>query len=259
MTASLPLKLRLSWRTLSHIFPSSHYALVSLLFVFGLEVIYGFHHWILLLVSILFAAVAIGIIIIRSEEGPHFHPTQIILPILAVAGLLGYSLFLTANIWLHLFFILAGFFLFFLLKHGARSAYPTWNWILSHVVLFLNLAVIFGWRYHLYIPILAVLTAGLFIIFFISLQSLQRLSPSLLDASLLSLAISFVLTQVTWLLLFLPLHFIVQAGIIVVLYYTIFHIVSNLYEHGWQRRSIIEYMAIGGGGLLLVLFTAQWF
>jgi hypothetical protein len=246
-------------RSVLSLFPSSHYALVALLFFFGLELIYGFHRAIPVFVIGLFAVIVLGVVIVRAEEGQGFHPTQYILPIFAVAGLLGYSLFLTTNLWLHAFFVIAAVFLFLLLKHGARQAYPTWNWVLSHIVLFLTLAVIFGWRYHLYTPVLAVLALSLLSIFFISLQSLQRVAPLFLDAVLLALAISFVLTQITWLLLFLPLHFIVQAGIILILYYILFHLISQAYEKGFKRRDVVEYLLVGACALFLILITAQWF
>ncbi len=249
----------MNWRTALRSFPSSHYILIALLFIFGMELIYAWHRWILLLIAILFAVVIIGVIIIRTEEGEEFHPTQVILPTFAVTGLMGYSLFLSATIWLHLFFVASGFFLFWLLKHGARQAYPTWNWTLSHIVLFLNLAVIFGWRYHLYIPILVVLMLGLITLFFVSLQSLQRVVPTFLDAVLLALALSFILTQVAWLLLFLPLHFIVQAGVILILYYILFHILSYAYDRGLRQRDMVEYITVGAIALFLILLTAQWF
>ncbi len=243
---------------ISHILPSSHYALVGLLFFAGLELLYGFHHWILPIISGLFIILLVSIILVRYEEGHVFHPTQIILPLFAVIGLIGYGLFLPAAIWLHIYFIGAGFFLFYLLKHGAKQAYPTWNWAFSHLVLFLNLICIFGWRFYLYVPIVDVIVLSLIATFFISLQSLQRLTPRFSESLLLALAIAFVLTQFCWLLLFLPSHFFVQAGIIGILYYIIFHIVQNWYEHGWQRRDIVEYVIVGSIALFIILVTAQW-
>src|SRR5690349_24376956 len=122
------------------------------------------------------------------------------------------------------------------MKFGAKQAYPTWNWVISHIVLFVSVATVLGWRFNLYSSI-TVTVAIVFAIFcLISLQSLQRLTTSIWEATLLALAVAFVLTEATWTLQFLPLHFLVQAGFLVIIYYVLFHLATVSYERPLRRQ-----------------------
>lgn len=243
---------------LFELFPFSHYVLLSLLFFAGLELISVFHAWVWLVSGILLVLVGFGIVLIRIEERGYFHPTQIILPVLAAVGLTGFSFFLSSGPWLHLYFAASALMLFFLMKHGARQAYPTWNWVISVIVLALGLAIIFGWRFFLYIPVLLVLVPVMAVVWLVGIQSLQRVAPSLREAILLAGTIGFALTEVGWVLLFLPLHYLIQAGLLVALYYVFFHLVSISYERKLTRHDIMEYVTIGLVAFILVLTTARW-
>jgi hypothetical protein len=246
------------WRTLRRVFPSSHYVLLSLFFFVGLELIFAFHRLIITLPVILLFLVGIGIILIRTEERGRFHPTQAILPSVTAAGLTGFALFLPTEPWLHLYFVVCAFVLFFLLKHGAKQAYPTWNWVISLGVLFLNLATVLGWHFYMDTPLVVVLAAVLAILFLISLQSLQRVIPTLSETILVAVTIAFVLTEITWAIQFLPLHSLVQSGLLVALYYVIFHLTSLSYERRLTGRDIFEYVTVGSVALVFILVTAQW-
>jgi hypothetical protein len=239
-------------------FPSSHYALLAIFFLVGLEVIFAWHSFVPLLIATVLFILFIGIVLVRAEEGGRFHPTQTILPTLSALGLTGFALFLPTTQLLHVYFIGCALVFFYVLKYGAKQAYPTWNWIISLLVLFLSLASLLGWRFHLYIPILLVV-AGVFVIFFlISLQSLQRLVPSLSETLLLSLAAAFVLSELTWVLQFLPLYYLVQTGVLTATYYVLFHLVAATFEGGVKRRDVVEYIVIGAVALFMILVTARW-
>lgn len=237
--------------------PSSHYLLLALLFFAGLELISVFHHWIIALSLILLALITYGIFLIRYEERPGFHPLQSILPGLTAGGLIGFSLFLPTNNFLHLYDISAAFVLFWLLKHGARQAYPTWNWSLATLILFLNLAVILGLHFHLFLPLWFTLALTGLVIFLISLQGLYRVAQ-LPTAVLLSLGLALALTQLAWVLQFLSIHFLIQSGVILVFFYVYFHLLELSLEQKIRRRDIIEYAALGIACLALTLLTARW-
>src|SRR5690348_11591094 len=132
------------------VLPTSHYALLSFFFFASMEVIFVFHRLIPLLALAFFAILVIGIILIRIEEGGRFHPTQMILPTLTILGLVGFALFLTFNLSLHIYFVLAALLFFSVMKFGAKQAYPTWNCVISHIVLFVSVATVLGWRFNLY-------------------------------------------------------------------------------------------------------------
>lgn len=238
--------------------PSSHYVLLSLFFFAGLEVIFLFHRFIPVLAITVLALLVLGIILIRSEEGGRFHPTQIILPTVGALGLIGFGLFLPADMTLQFYFLGCALLFFAILKYGAKQAYPTWNWVLSHVVLFLAMSTILGWRFHLYIPVMAVITSVFAVFFLMSLQSLQRLVPATAEAVLMALCAAFVITQTAWALQFLPLHFLVQAGVLTAIYYVLFHLATVSYERPLTKQDILEYSTVGCGALLLILTTAQW-
>lgn len=236
----------------------SHYVLLSTLFFVGLELIFALHRWVGLLMTTLLVIVAAGIILVRAEERGKFHPIQVILPLLAAIGLTGLALFLPTTPWIHIYFVASAIVLLVLLKHGVRQAYPTWNWAISVIILFINVAAVLGWRFHLYAPILIILPLVWLIMFLISLQALNRVTPSLMEASLLATAMGFVLTEIVWVLQFLPLHYLVQTGIVGALYYVSFHLISVSYERTLSRKDIIEYATVGVLALLLILLTAQW-
>lgn len=238
--------------------PSSHYVWLSLFFFGGLEVIFALHRWIPLLLGSVFFVLLLGIILVRAEEGGKFHSTQTILPALAAFGLTGFALFLPTVELLHLYFIASALIFFYVLRFGAKQAYPTWNWVISLIILFTNVATILGWRFHLYIPVILVVLLVFTIFFLISLQSLWRLTPSTSEALLLSLSTGFVLTEVAWVLQFLPLYYLIQTGVLVAVYYVLFHLVTVSYEEGVKRQDIVEYMIIGAAALALILASAQW-
>lgn len=240
------------------VFPSSHYALLSLFFLAGLEIIFGLHRFLPVLIGAVLFILFMGIILVRAEEGGRFHPTQTILPALAAFGLTGFALFLPTVGFLHFYFIASAFIFFYVLKYGAKQAYPTWNWVISLGVLFVTVATILGWRFHLYIPVLFVIGMVFVTFFLISLQSLQRLSPSTSEALLLALSTAFVLTEVTWVLQFLPLYYLIQTGVLTAVYYVLFHLVFLSFEGGIKRRDVVEYMIIGAAALLMILASARW-
>lgn len=250
------MKLRALW----YYFPSSHYALLSIFFFIGLELIALLQRWILLLIGILLAIVTIGIALIRAEEDQYgkFHPVQMILPAMAAFGLAGFALFISAGVWLHAYLVGSAVLFFYLLKHGVKQAYPTWNWVISLAIVFVSLASVLGWRFHLYVPLIIVIPIVFGIFALISLQSFWRYTNHFSEALLIALSISFVLSEFMWALQFLPLHFIVQSGVGVALYYVLFQLTSTSLERSLTKRDILEYSAVTAGALILLLATARW-
>lgn len=246
------------WRVLSRLYPFSHYGLLTLLFFAGLEVLSTWRSVTIPLGFLLLGILAIGIYFIRVEEHETFALAQVILPILTAIGLVGFTLFLPLSGVLHAYFIFASLIFFFVLRHGARHAYPTWNWILSVLVYFLTLAVSLGVRYYLYVPVFMVLIAIFAFSFLISFQGWRRLSGATALLMLLAACSAFALTELAWALLFLPLHYSVQAGIVVVAYYAIFHLVTISFTRSVTRKDILEYVSIGGVTLLMLVATARW-
>jgi len=240
------------------LFPSSHYALLSILFFIGLELIIVFHSWIWLFTAILLALMVYGIVLVRIEERGRFKPTQVILPLVTASGLTGFTLFLPLNSLIHLYFAASAVIFFVLLRHGARLAYPTWNWLISTIVLFLNIAVALGIRSNLYLGVLTTLLIVFLVSWLVGTQALRRVASSLAHTLLLGAALGLVLTQLTWVILFLPIHFLIQAGIVVVVYYVLFHILSMSLEGRLRRKHIVEYAVLGGIALLSLLVSARW-
>lgn len=238
--------------------PSSHYMLLALLFFVGQELVFALHRWIIPLVSGLFILLAAGIVLVRIEEKGRFKTTQAILPVLAVAGLTGFGFFLPNKPLLHLYFVASSFLLFWLLKHGAKLAYPTWNWTLSTIVFFLDAATILGLRFHLYVPIIIVLALLLLVSFLISVQAIRRVAPLISDAILIALSIGVSLTELAWTLQFLPLHYVVQAGVLVAFYYVFFHCISVSFERRLQVKDVAEYAIVGSLALFVILLNARW-
>lgn len=245
-------------RSITTLFPSSHYALLSLFLFIGLELLFVVHRWLFVLLFILLAILAIGIILIRTEEGDQFHPTQMILPSLAAFGFAAFAIYLPLTAFIHLYFIMCAVAFFCILKYGAKQAWPTWNAIISIAVLSTVIAPIIGWRFTLYTPVWLVLLLLFPAIALMAFQSLLRYTPNVGEAGLISLIIAFVLSQMTWVLQFLPLHFVVQSGCIVTAYYGLLQVVSAAYEGTLTRKLAIEYGIVGSIAILLLLLTARW-
>ncbi len=251
-------RFKLLFRTMRHVFPSSHYALLALFFFGGLEFAFALRRLVFLIIAIILAITVVGIILVRSEEQDGFHPTQAILPALAAMSVALFALFLPINGLLHAYFLGAAVMFFFILKHGAKQAYPTWNWVISLVVLFLAVAATLGWRFTLYAPPVFVLGILFLVISTLSVQSLVRYAKSTAEAWLLALTIGLVLMEVIWALQFLPLHYMVQAGVIVAAYYVLFQLTSTSMERMVRKKDIWEYVLVGGGAIGVLLFTANW-
>lgn len=239
-------------------FPSSHYALLSLFYFIGLELWLAFRQWPVILFCIILAVLIIGSILIRAEEGDRFHPTQIILPTLASFGFTAFAIYLPISILIHVYFMVCAFIFFWILKYGAKQSWPTWNMAISLVVLFACIAPVIGWRFYLYSSVGSAIAILFPIIAFMSFQSLVRYERSRYETALLSLTVAFVLTELVWVLQFLPLHFIVQTGIIVSLYYGCMQIIAAFMESRLTKKLLIELIVAAIVGITLLLLTAHW-
>jgi hypothetical protein len=246
------------WHVLWRSPGSSHYLLLALLFGVGLELIFALQRWVIAVAVVVASVVTIGVILVRIEEQGRFRPVHSILPILAAVGFSGFALLLPTTPILHFYVLSAGILLFWLLKHGVRSAYPLWNWSLSLIIYFLNIAFILGLRFHLYMPIVGLLLLAAALSWLMSFQALERIVPAATDRLLSVMALTFVLSEAAWVLQFLPSHYLLQAGIMTTLYYVIFNLVSISYMRRIARRDIVEYIGIGMIACLLILISAQW-
>lgn len=244
------------WGLLRQFRPSPYILLPSLLFV-SLELLVVLHAWVWILVPVVVGILAWGIILLRVEEGRGFHPVQAILPSLAAAGILGFSLFLPTTPARHAYALVGSVLFWGLLRHGARQAYPTWNWTIATLVFFLNVAIILGLQFYLQLPLLVAIVLVATVSFLVAWQALVRLTTAP-HAALWALGMSLLLTQLTWVLQFLPLSFLTQAGVLLVAYYVTFHIVSKALERQLVWRDVIEYAVLGGVTLTILLSTARW-
>ena len=236
----------------------SHYVLISLFFFTGLEIAFAVQRLIYIVLLSLIAIVIAGVFVIRYEEYGKFSPYQAILPSLAVMGLAFFALFLPVVWWLHAYLIGAAICTYYVLKHGAKQAYPTWNTAVSLITLFVVLATVIGGRFHFYIPIPALLIACFIVATLVGVQFLLRYTPDISEAWLLSIIIALVITQVIWVMQFLPLHYLVQSGIALTVYYATSQLTARHYERSLTHREIIEYLIFGGIAAFALLLTARW-
>ena len=239
------------------LFPASHYVLLALIYMVGLELLFALQRWVVLVVLTVVGVVTIGVVLVKYEEKGRFSLSDILLPVLATAGLSGFTFFLPTSIILHVYIVAAGLVLFFLLKHGARKAYPIWNWLISLLVYFLNMAFVMGLRFHLYTPVIVIL----FVVFLISAliiwQSLRRIALGF-EIVIPVLVMAFVLTELAWALQFLPSHYLVQAGVLTSMYYVMFNLVGIGLERKPMRRDVFEYVSVGLLAIVILLITARW-
>jgi len=245
-------------RRVIEVFPSSHYALLALFFGGGLELMFAFQRLVLFVMGFFLVLVFVGVVIIRTEESEVFHPTQIILPVMTALSTSLFALFLPVNAFIHVYIALATGVFFYLLKYGARQAYPTWRLIITLTVVFTTLASILGWQYLLFGSLtLAVFLAGL-AIFLLSCQLVFHSSQSPQETILVSATVTLGLMQLLWILQFLPLQYLAQSAIVTVVYYTIIQLVLGSYDYPVGRREILEHLGVGGVLLGVLLSVSQW-
>lgn len=231
---------------------------MALLFFFGLELIFALQRGVVLSLAALLGLMTIGVVFTAIEESDDFHFTQAILPILAAVGLTAFALFLPSSALLHLYFLAASLTFYFLLQFGARLAYPTWNWGLSALVLYVDTAAILGWHFHLAKSLFVMLLLAWLTIFLLAWQALRRIPNGEGEALLLSLAVSLAIAELIWTLQFTPLHFLIQAGVVLVFYYILFHILTTSFARALRRRDVLEYTTVGVAALIILLTSARW-
>lgn len=238
--------------------PSSHHVLLALLFFAGLEIAFAFQRWVLVFLFVLFVLITLGVLLVRREESDDFHFTQAILPIGAALGLTALALFLPVSPLLHLYFLLVGMLFYFLLMFGARHAYPTWNWGLTALALFVDVGAILGWHFHLARSLLVTLGLVWVVSWLLSWQAVRRIPGGRAEALLLAPAIAFLLTELAWVLQFTPLHFLIQAGVILIAYYSLFQVIARSFERRLTRGDVIEYTLVGSAAFVILLAFARW-
>lgn len=238
---------------------SSHYLLLALLFFAGLEMISVFHQWVLTWLVGLILILSYGIVLIRVEERQSFSWRQTLLPLFAATGLAGLVLFLPRTPLMHLYYVLAALIFFLTLKHGAKQAYPTWNWTLSVIVLFLNTAVITGLHDQLYSVPVAVVSAVVFSLgALLSFQGWRKLTPGWATATLLSLVLGLALSELSWVLNFLPVHFYIKAGVVTCAFYVLFNVTCLSQEKRLHVRDIVEYGVVSMVAVLILISSTDW-
>jgi hypothetical protein len=242
---------------LLRILTSSHYLLLSILLFAGLEIVFRGRYHPLLSLFIFLVALILGIVFIRLEERK-LHTTHIILPLAAVVGAVSFTFFLLPTGWVHAYFLACAVLFFAILRYGARRAYPTWNWTLSMAVYFLLLAAAVAWRFYFYIPLILLLGIVFIVTWLMNWQILRTVVRFGNDAVLLATVLAFVMTQITWVFQFLPLHYLSQASMLVTFYYVAFHLIRVAQLRGLRRQDILEYTIVGIGIFIFIALTSTW-
>ncbi|PIT98458.1 MAG: hypothetical protein COT71_00600 [Candidatus Andersenbacteria bacterium CG10_big_fil_rev_8_21_14_0_10_54_11] len=239
-------------------FPASHYALLALLFGVGLELMFVLQRWVIGVAIALGAVVFLGIFLLVSKERGSFPIFTAVLPVFYVVGTIGFAFLFPTTGLLQVYIVAAALFFFFLLKHAARAVYPVWNWLLTMTTLLLCCAFILGLRFHLDVSVVATLLFVYTAAFLLALQAYRRFYVPAAAGLVPAGTTALVLTELAWLMQFLPIHYLAQASIITVCYYVIFHLL-HLYERsGLTRRTLWEYIGVGGAALGIIIISARW-
>ncbi|MBI1833924.1 MAG: hypothetical protein HYR90_03795 [Candidatus Andersenbacteria bacterium] len=240
-------------------FPAlSHPLLLSIFFFAGLEVAFALQRLVIPVMLTLVGIVIAGIAFIRYEELGRFKPYQMILPGIAVAALTAFTLFLPVNAWLHVYMLFAAACLYLVLTLGAKQAYPTWNLIISLIILLIALASILGSRFHLYVPVVLALGLAFAITTLIVAQTMVRYRESSPEAWLLSCVMGFTAAQLLWVLQFLPLHFMVQSGVILAVLYVGTGLAAAQAEGALTKKVVLQHIGLSITAVATLLLTARW-
>lgn len=240
------------------LFPASHYVLLAILFGVGLELLFALQQWVIGVAIALAAVVTVGIVLVVVEERGSFVPLHAVLPILYVLGALGFAFLLPTTGLLQGYIVGTAAFFFVVLKHAARAAYPVWNWLLTLVTLLLLVGFVLGLRFHLYLPVLLTLALVYIASFLLSLQAYRRVYTSAALALVPAGITALALTELAWLLQFLPSHYLVQASMLTAVYYSVFHLLDLRQRRALTRRDLLEYIGVGGAALGIIVVSARW-
>jgi len=192
----------------------------------------------------------------------------LILPALSSSGLIAYSVFLSNKPVIQLLFFLNLLFLYFYLRYvyyyllmpSAYQAFSIEN-ISSGVdwlAFFLVAATVYGLQSFLNWPtgylVLVILAAAALLVY-------QVIWVNKIDfkISLSYILIScLLLVELGWSISFLPFNYNVAGLILAICYYVIIGLVKNHLLDKLDIGKVKIYLILGGGSLLLILFTAKW-
>lgn len=236
----------------------SHPLLLSVFFFAGLEIAFSFQQFLVPTIAVLILVVFLGVGLVRYEELGFFRPYQMILPVIATLAFSGFALFLPKNAWLDVYSVVCGVCMYLILTHGAKHAYPTWNMVLSLIVLLLSLAGILGSRFHLYIPVPIAVGVAFFVTTVMCAQTLVRYEKSPAEAWLMASILGLIVSETIWVLQFLPLHFMVQAGVVLSILYSGYGLAIARTEHNLTKQTALQHISLSVIALAALLLTARW-
>jgi hypothetical protein len=169
------------------------------------------------------------------------------------------ALLLPSNGFIHVYFmVIAGLFGWWL-KMGARvQRIPIVNDTVTQFLLLLDVGLVLSWEFVLSGPDMLAMSLIWIIAAALSWQAWSGTGNSSGLALVTSLSMALVLTELSWLLLYWPIHWLAAAGIIATAYYVCFHLVSRSFKGsiGWGIAT--EYGLVGTLAVSIILWINQW-
>jgi hypothetical protein len=185
-----------------------------------------------------------------------------ILPILFSTSLAAYSLLLTNTIVTHLLFVLNLLFSFYYLKNIYRGERGEFLENISSygnfLTVFFSFSTFYGLKVFLNTPVwILILAVAATIIVIISQIFWANKVKDKADMVYIFIA-CLILTQLAWVLYFLPFSYNALGLILAICYYIIIGLIKLALSQKLTARNLKLYLVSGLSGIFLILLTAKW-
>jgi hypothetical protein len=185
-----------------------------------------------------------------------------ILPILFSGSVAAYSLLITNHFFIHLLLLLNFSFSFYYLKNIYQGKQGDFLENISSygnfLIVFFSFSVIYGLKTFLNIPVwISILVVAMVMILMICQIFWANKVISRTNTVFIFIA-CLVLTQLAWVLYFLPFNYNALGLILAICYYMLIGLIKLCLSEKLTTRNIKLYLISGLSGIFLILLTAKW-
>ena len=187
---------------------------------------------------------------------------NLILPLLFVLSIAGYSLILPSRMAAQTIFIVAAIFVFYYFKNINRENNgPFLENISSYggfLILFFSFSLFYGLKSFLGAPMLHPIAASMILTALVVTEVFWMNRISFRSAAPYIILICLIILQLSWSLYFLSLGHNFLGLILAISYYIAIGVVKPFLRGALTRKTIKLYLICGFGAILAVLLSTKW-
>jgi hypothetical protein len=185
-----------------------------------------------------------------------------ILPILFSGSVAAYSLLITNHFFVHLLFLLNFAFSFYYLKNIYQGKQGEFLENISSygnfLIVFFSFSVIYGLKTFLNVPVWILISVAAVVMILIISQIFWANKVTSRSNTIFIFIACLILTQLAWVLYFLPFNYNALGLILAICYYVLIGMIKLCLSEKLTARNIKLYLISGLSGIFLILLTAKW-